>query len=154
MPFFNKIKEIFQAKKTAEPYPSVTARVSLDEEQHFSKQFSQFLSGLSTIAAKFPFEFYNVIDNLTLIDPYVSKFHATTIALGNLGHKLEIDTQSSTRAEAAIKAANDLAARCFPLSGGMDGLVNSLLSQVARAGGMCVEWITPLRTGRKPRTLP
>lgn len=142
MPVLDKIRYLFASKrKDPPPYPTVTARVSKDEERPFGGMPRGFLSDLSMIMAKFPFEVYNVIDQLTLIDPYVSKFHATTVALGNLGHRLEFDTQSAAKAEAAIVAANDMAARCFPLAGGMDGLVNSLLSQVARTGGMCVEWV-------------
>jgi len=141
MGVFDRVRQIFAAKKLPEGYPTVTARVSVDEERQFGGQMDKFLRGLTTIAAKFPFEFYGVIDNLTLIDPYVSKYHQTTISLGNLGHSLEIDAPSEAKADAAINIANDLAARCYPLSGGMDGLVNSLLSQVARAGGLCVEWV-------------
>lgn len=136
----NRLKSIFSAKGEAKKgYPLVTARVT-KEEDRLGLQGS-FSSSLSTIAAKFPFEFYSVIDNLALIDPYVSKYIYSTIALGNSGHTLEIDTTSESEADKIIMLANDLAARCYPFSGGMDGLVNGLLSQTARSGGLCVEWV-------------
>jgi hypothetical protein len=147
----SRIKEILAAKSKPEAYPTVTARVSVDEEGQYGAQVDRFLRGLSVIAAKFPFEFYNVIDNLTMIDPYISKFHQTTINMGNLGHTLELDTDSESKADAAIAVANDLAARCFPISGGMDGLVNAMLSQVARTGGMCVEWVPDKTLSRVER---
>lgn len=136
----SRIKSLFAAPTEAtKGYPSVTARVS-KEEDRIGLQ-GAFSTGLSVIAAKFPFEFYSVIDSLALIDPYLSKYIYSTIALGNAGHSLEIDTSSEAEADKIIQVANDLAARCFPFAGGMDGLVNGLLSQLARAGGLAVEWV-------------
>jgi hypothetical protein len=126
-------------KKTA-AYPAVSSRVGIDEERSYTAQMSGFLNGLQTISAKFPFQFYEIIDDLTLIDPYVNKYVYTTIALGNTRHKIELNASSQSRADEAIQFANDFAARCFPLAGGLDGVVNGLLGQVARTGGMCVEW--------------
>ena len=140
MGIVNRLKGVFSAKdENQKGYPRVTARVS-KEEDRIGLQ-GAFASSLSTIAAKFPFELYSVIDNLALIDPYVSKFVYSSIALGNSGHTLEIDTSSESEADKIIMLANDLAARCYPFAGGMDGLVNGLLSQVARSGGLAVEWV-------------
>lgn len=131
-----------QKKEKFEPaYPTVTARVSKDEGQTYSETITGFLRGLSVISAKFPFELYEVMDNLVMFDPYVSKYHFTTLSLGNTGHKLNINAPSEARAKEAIQCANDLAARCFPFAGGMDGLIGGLFSQVARAGGCCAEWV-------------
>lgn len=139
MGIVNRLKDIFSARDDKKGYPTVTARVSKEDDRIGLE--GAFSASLSTIAAKFPFEFYTVIDNLSLIDPYVSKFVYSTIALGNSGHTLEIDTTNEAQADKIIMLANDLAARCYPHAGGMDGLVNGLLSQVARAGGLCVEWV-------------
>lgn len=136
----SRIKSLFASPdETKKGYPMVTARVSKEEDRLGID--GAFSASLSTIAAKFPYEFYTVIDNLSLIDPYVSKYVYSTISLGNSGHSLEIDTSSESEADKIIAIANDLAARCYPYAGGMDGLVNGLLSQLARSGGLCVEWV-------------
>lgn len=140
MGIVSRIRSLFAAPSdTIKGYPTVTARVSKEEDR--IGLTGAFSASLSTIATKFPYEFYTVIDNLSLIDPYVSKYIYSTIALGNAGHNLEIDTTSESQANQIIQVANDLAARCYPFAGGMDGLVNGLLSQLARSGGLCVEWV-------------
>ena len=138
------MKGFFDKAEHASRFPMVAARVSRDEEQSVLGQRQSALAGAASVQPKFPHTIYELIDRLTLIDPYLSKYCHTTCALGNSGHTLEIDAPSEARAAKAIKAANDFAARCFPLAGGMDGLVNTLLSQMARAGGLCVEWVPDL----------
>lgn len=136
----SRIRSLFATPgDTTKGYPMVTTRVS-KEEDRIGLQ-GAFSASLSTIATKFPFEFYTVIDNLSLIDPYVSKYIYSTVSLGNTGHSIEIDTTSESEADKIIQIANDLAARCYPYAGGMDGLVNGMLSQLARSGGLCVEWV-------------
>ena len=122
-------------------YPRVTARISKDEDQLYSAELNTALRQYQSIAAKFPFQIYQYLDDLFLVDPYMAKYHQTTIALANTGHRLEITTDNENLANQAIAVANDLAARCYPLGGGMDGLVNGLLGQLSRAGGLCAEWV-------------
>ncbi len=132
--------------KTA--YPKVTSRVAKTEEESASSGVSNAVSDLMTLAAKFPFQFYEIIDQLALLDPYISKYHHTTVSLGNTGHKIQIQADNESKADEVIQVCNDFAARCFPLSGGMDGLVNGLFSQIARSGGVCVEWVPDLSLSR------
>lgn len=122
-------------------YPRVTTRISRDEDQVGWQEINAMIRSVSTIAAKFPFQVYQYLDDLFLVDPYMAKYHQTTIALGNTGHQIEIVTDNESKAKQAVVVANDLAARCYPLGGGMDGLTNGLLGQLARAGGLCVEWV-------------
>lgn len=129
----------FLANNAVKGYPRVTSRISRDKD--FVPFGNNTMSELLQVPPTFSLEFFKVLDNLFLIDPYFAKFHQTTIALGNTGHKLAIDAPTEAKANQAIELANDLAARCYPLGGGMDGLVNGLFSQIARAGGLCVEWV-------------
>jgi hypothetical protein len=141
---FQKIKSYFGRRKSTKlksDYPRVTSRKSITDDEWGASQVGAYLENLNVLAAKFPFETYQVIDNIALLDPYVSKYVHTTIALGNVGHNLEIMASSQAEADRAIDLANNFAARCFPLSGGLDGLINALFSQVARSGGCCVEWV-------------
>jgi len=137
---FDKIKGVFGRPRTKPiaGYPRVTTRVSQDDE--FVKS-SHNLGVFDHIPAVFPFQYYALIDNLSLIDPYVSKYIHTTVSLGNPGHKIYITADNEARADEALEVANALSARCFPFAGGMDGVANSVLNQLARAGGSCFEWV-------------
>ena len=143
MGIVSRIKDRFTKTDNALPvgYPRVTTRISRDEDQIGWQEINAMLRSVSAIAAKFPFQVYQYLDDLFLVDPYMAKYHQTTIALGNTGHQIEIVAENENKAKAAIAVANDLAARCYPLGGGMDGLTNGLLGQLARSGGLCVEWV-------------
>ena len=143
MGIVSRIKDRFTKADNALPvgYPKVTTRISRDEDQIGWQEINAMIRSVSVIAAKFPFQVYQYLDDLFLVDPYMAKYHQTTIALGNTGHQIEIVAENENKARQAIVVANDLAARCYPLGGGMDGLTNGLLGQLARAGGLCVEWV-------------
>lgn len=122
--------------------PGVGGRVSIPLGGTSSSALIEtFITSVNGVAAKFPFEVYETMDNMFMISPYFSKYLATTLALGNTGHKLSIQAGTEKRAKEALQCANDFAARCFPGAGGLDGVVNGCLSQVARAGGLCCEWV-------------
>ena len=120
--------------------PGIEGRISVDEGNPYAMVFDKFASNLSGLAAKFPFQFYEVMDWLFLREPYFARYLQQTINLGNTGHKLEIFASTEKQAADAIAVTNDLAARCFPFGGGADGLISGMLSQVARAGATCCEW--------------
>lgn len=143
MSFWSQIKAFFGPNNAATPpaYPKVTTRKSIDEERPLIPDFKKMAMGMSAISAHFPFEIYEIIDSLSLIDPYVHKFLQTCVSLGNTGHNLVLDAKSQARAEEAISVANQFAARAFPLGGGLDGICNAMFHQIARSGGVCVEWV-------------
>lgn len=147
MSFWSRVRDVLLGPQTqvASAYPKVTTRKSIDEELPAVPNFKNLALGANSIEAKFPFEIYEVIDNLTFLDPYVNKFHTTTISMGNTGHNLVLDATSQEQADQAIAVANQFAARAFPLGGGLDGLVNAMFSQIARSGGLCVEWVPDMR---------
>jgi hypothetical protein len=120
---------------------AVSSRISHDDGYSSSADLAGYLRGLNVVASKIPFQIYDVVDNLVLLDPYVNKYHHTTIALGNSGHDLVIYAPSQNRALEAIQAANDLAERCFPFGGGMSGMISGCFSQLARTTATCVEWV-------------
>jgi len=134
---------IFNAPKqpAKAPAPNVSARVSTDEGSTLADAFRGYMGDLNWLAAKYPFEWLGVIDQVYRFDPTAKKHALTTIALGNPGHDLEIDAGTEQRAQAALGVCNDLAGRCFPFAGGMDGLMNGLFYQCARSGGLCCEWV-------------
>jgi hypothetical protein len=112
----------------------------VDDGGSFTAALGRMFSDYNRVAAKYPFEILEGINNLFLLDPNFGQYESTTLALGNPGHDLEIDAPNEKRAQEAIQAANDLAARCYPYAGGLDGLITGMLSQVARYGALCPEW--------------
>ena len=142
MSWTDRVRSVFGRPRKRPPkgFPMVLPRVSRDVGQHSLTE----LGALYSLPASFPFELYEIIDNVAILDPYVSKYVHTTVSLSNVSHKLYIRASSEKRATEAIEHCNQLAARCFPHGGGMDGVVSGMLSQLARTGALCVEW-TPDR---------
>jgi hypothetical protein len=126
---------------TAVPYSTATARVSQDVGFNPYLDVKAYWGSLGIVPAQIPLQIFEVIDHLVLTDPYVNKYHQSTIALANSGHTLTINASSSMQAQKAVDEANRLAERCFPLSGGVFGLSSSCFSQLARTGATCVEWV-------------
>ena len=157
MGWIRKMRDRLRSVGPAYPQATANVRITQDDPELVPGPLGRAGGiDLYTLPAKFPFHVYELIENLMMLDPYMSKYHYTTVALANQGHTLEIMAPSETRADRAIAMANDFAARCFPLSGGMDGLMNGLFSQVARSGGMCVEWVPDitLSTVRRAYLVP
>lgn len=132
----SKLFALLGINKTKRNYPKVVPRISRDEDFVSYNYIKEHF----TIPATFPFEFYDLIDNAAILDPYIAKYVHTTVALSNVTHKLYIKTNTERKANKAIAIANQFAARCFPYGGGMDGIVSAMLSQLARTGALCVEW--------------
>ena len=122
------------------PTGRLTGRISLDEPDSLTGLMSRFLGGLNTLASMFPYEFYGLMDQLVISQPYISQYCEQTVSLGNTGHHLEITASTEERAKTALQAANDFAARCHPWKGGGDGIIAGGLFQAARMGGVCIEW--------------
>ena len=103
MGIVSRIKDRFTKTDNALPvgYPRVTTRISRDEDQIGWQEINAMLRSVSAIAAKFPFQVYQYLDDLFLVDPYMAKYHQTTIALGNTGHQIEIVAENENKAKAA-----------------------------------------------------
>jgi hypothetical protein len=129
----------------------MVARISTDDTDTWQDSFQGYATGMVWMAAKYPFEWMPFIDGLYKFEPNCRKHLLSTIALGNPGHNLEIVTASESRARDALSVCNDLAARCFPRASGADGLINGMLSQAARSGGICCEWAPDLKVSRVER---
>lgn len=123
-------------KKAPKGFPMALPRISRDTGSYSIRGLKE----LYALPATFPFEIFEIIDNVAILDPYVSKYVHTTVALSNVTHKLYIQAPNEKIANDAIQASNEFAARCFPLGGGMDGVVSAMISQLARTGALCVEW--------------
>lgn len=145
------LSKVWNAAPKKKPTPNMVARISADDTDTWTETFASYASGMSWLAAKYPFEWLPLIDTLYKFEPNCRKHMLSTIALGNPGHNLEIETDNESRAKEALSLCNDLAARCFPRSSGADGLINGMLSQSARSGGMCCEWAPDKKITRVER---
>lgn len=135
-----KTNNKLEQKTESNNYPRVTARVSADDSFTPGDLVKNYLRDISYVSSKIPFEVFDIIDNMVLTDPYVSRYHQTTVSLAHTGHFLNITASSKRKAEKAIEICNDFAKRCFPLAGGMVGLISSCFSQLARTNATCVEF--------------
>lgn len=142
----DKLLSLFKTAHAKE-YPRVLPRMSRDENFYSVKHLREKF----TIPATFPFEFFDIIDNAAVLDPYIAKYVHTTVSLANVTHRLYVKTSTEKRANKAIAIANQFAARCYPLGGGMDGIVSAMLSQLARTGALCVEWAPDVAKTRVER---
>ena len=118
------LSRIWNAKPKKASAPNVMARISKDEPESLADSMTGYLNDYAWIAAKYPFEWLELIDRIYRFDPSLKKHLLTTICLGNPGHDIEINASTEAQAQQALSLCNDLAARCFPLAGGMDGLSN------------------------------
>jgi hypothetical protein len=118
----------------------VTGRISSDDGRGSIGSLTRYEGDLNRLAANYPFELFELIENLYRFDPNCKKHLQSTLSLGNPGHDLVIDAATEAQAKEALQICNDLAARCFPFAGGGDGLVNAMLGQTARFGATGTEW--------------
>ena len=94
-----------------------------------------------TIPARFPFQLFDIINYVAIMDPYVSKFVQTTVSLGmGSGHNLYLHADSEARANEAIDCCNAFAERVSPYGGGVEGVQCGLLKQLALTGACSAEW--------------
>ena len=145
------LSRIWNATPKKGPAPGMVARISTDDSNTWQDSFQGYASGMMWMNAKYPFEWLPLIDGLYKFEPNCRKHMLSTIALGNPGHNLEIDTANEAKAREALSLCNDLAARCFPRASGADGLINGMLSQSARSGGICCEWAADVKVTRVER---
>ena len=120
-------------------FPKVVPRIARDSGTT-PYGLNSGIDQMFTIPATFPFQIYDIIDRVSVTDPYIAKYVHTTVSLCNVTHKIYLTTDSERRANKALALANEFAARCYPFGGGMDGIVSGMLSQLARTGALCVEW--------------
>ena len=87
---------------------------------------------------KFPLEYLGVLEVLAIWNPDISQALSIIVNLGNTGHEIEV---TGGKAEAVVGRINDLAGSVYRTGGGMDGLVNHFLRQIAMMGALSGEWV-------------
>lgn len=100
-------------------------------------------SALKDIHPAYLYEFIDIISWLAIFNPDVSQTVKKIIALGNVGHSLEIEG-SERAANAARDELNDLARNAFPSAAGADGFINQQFRQIIVKGALCQEMVPSL----------
>lgn len=116
-------------------------RVSIEETVTFAQLIKELSVEFSSSTSKFPIEYLEVMQNLSLVNPDVSQAVDNIVQLGNSGHKVLIETSNDKQQELILQQINDFNSTAFHNFGGVDGFINSLLGQLARGGAASVEWV-------------
>lgn len=116
-------------------------RISREETQTLTQMLRDLSSELSQATSKFPLEYLEVMQTLSLVNPDVSQMVDNIVQLGNTGHKVLIEAENDSQKDAILEELNGFQKVAFQKFGGVEGFVNSLLSQIARAGAGSVEWV-------------
>ncbi|MCG8643332.1 MAG: hypothetical protein MI862_26635 [Desulfobacterales bacterium] len=87
---------------------------------------------------KFPLEYLDVLEVLSIWNPDISQALSIIVNLGNTGHEIQVE---GGNAEAVVTRLNELAGSVYRSGGGMDGLVNHFLRQIAMMGALSGEWV-------------
>lgn len=116
-------------------------RISREETQTLTQMLRDLSSELSQATSKFPLEYLEVMQTLSLVNPDVSQMVDNIVQLGNTGHKVLIEAENDSQKESILEELNGFQKVAFQKFGGVEGFVNSLLSQIARGGAGSVEWV-------------
>ena len=84
-------------------------------------------------------EVQRAINALSIANPDVSQMVNNVIQLGNTGHFVEVIGKSKRQVKMAVERIKQQSTELYPISAGVDGLVNDLLGQMARTGALSAE---------------
>jgi hypothetical protein len=104
-----------------------------------SDRISAALGTLGGVLPVIDFQMLALLKKLWLFNPDLAQFVSNIKNLGNTGHKLIVNAGSMQAAESAVLRLNEAAARLYDIGGGVDGLINAYLVQVAWSGALSSE---------------
>lgn len=112
-------------------------KVSVDPDD-LGSVFGRLQGFYGVASPSFQFEQLALLELLGRYNPDVSQALKIHVDLGNSGHGIEVEARN---AEAVLDRINWLAANCYALGGGVDGLVNHFLRQIPLMGALSGEWV-------------
>jgi hypothetical protein len=118
-----------------------------------SDRISAALGAFGGVAPSIDFQMLALLKRLWIYNPDVSQYVQNITNLGNTGHKLIVDAPSSSAAEAAAMRLNEAATRLYDASGGVDGLINAYLAQIAWSGALSSEDVVDFMGRRVDRVV-
>lgn len=113
------------------------ARVTRPDEEYSGTMLAN--TNLKVLKPIVDSEVQRAINALSIANPDVSQMVNNIVQLGNTGHFVEIISKSKRQVKLAIERIRQQSANIYPVSAGVDGLVNDLLAQMARTGALSAE---------------
>jgi len=122
-----------------DPVAPKAGRSSVEETATSFGQMGLFLQDLAGLNPVLPFDLVEWLTRVAPINPDLN--HATTnlINLANNGHQLVVEAASDSIVEKAHARLNDRAQNLYPMSAGIDGLINHYIEQIAVTGAISSE---------------
>lgn len=135
--------QFFRRKKTPEAGVVDIPPKALQGLTRQSKPIEKYAAVLGTklnaVKPSIPASYIGAIELLSIANPDVGQAVTNAITLGNTGHFVEIETSGKRDSKIAADIVKNTAQRVYPLSAGVDGLVDALLGQLARTGAISAE---------------
>ncbi len=123
-------------------------RSSVEERDDLTTRAGALMQEFSGLNPDIPFEWVEFIQRLALVNPNISHALSNLVSMANNGHHVNIDAANDGIVERAYKRLNEQAYRLYPLSSGIDGLINHYIEQVALTGAISSEdVVTPALDG-------
>lgn len=122
----------------AKPRPDVRPGQESIPDDSIGGSIGRLAGFYNFTAAPFDLEALKVLELLGMLNPDVSQALSIWVNLGNTGHEVEVEARNP---QAVLDRLNDLAASCYPMGGGMDGLVNHFMRQIPLMGALSAEWV-------------
>ena len=138
---FARVEELAINPKDIPTGELPVGRVSIDGVISFSTMISELAGEFGAVNARFPIEYLELMQNLSIVNPDVSQAVDNIVQLGNTGHKVIIENDSEAEHDNILNELNDFAQYAFKNYGGLEGFTNSLFAQTARGGAGSVEWV-------------
>jgi hypothetical protein len=117
-------------------------------ESTLSGRIGAALDSFGSVSPVIDFELLRCLKHLWLFNPDLSQYVSNIVNLGNTGHQITVDAQSSSLAEAALTRINESASRLYTNGAGVDGLINAYLAQIAWSGALSSEDVIDFRARR------
>lgn len=113
-----------------------SGRSSEEITDDFSSRLSGYMGFWNVLKPEIPWEIQKYLSLITITNPDLSQAVKNTVHLGNTGHKIILNAKNS---EKVINKLNTLAHSLYPISAGVDGLVNHYFEQGQRTGAISSE---------------
>lgn len=115
--------------------------VNLIKESTTSQDIGKLFSSYADLAYMLPWQILDYVELLAVYNPDYSQAVGNIKTLANSGHNLIVEDSSKRRAKNVKSQLEEKARTIQESHGGIDGLIDKLLSQGAVYGAMCGEWI-------------
>lgn len=133
---FNWLKK--EKKETSPPLPP-DGRSSREESVNIISGMTGFMNHYAGISPVIPTDYLEFIIKVAIINPNISHAVKNWISLANNGHNLIISGGSDRVVDMAQERLNEKAYGLYKKTGGIDGLINHYLYQIAVTGAISSE---------------